>query len=76
VWTESDGGRRTRKDRSRRLGRLLASGPPRHFTFFGTPNFPPSWNVAPTDPLPAVRYDTKAGGRSLDVQCWGLVLTA
>ena len=41
-----------------------------------TPNFPPSWNVAPTDPLPAVRYDTKAGGRSLDVQCWGLVLTA
>jgi putative SOS response-associated peptidase YedK len=25
-----------------------------------TPNFPPSWNVAPTDSLPVVRYDTKA----------------
>src|SRR5271165_120814 len=21
------------------------------------PNFPPSWNVAPTDPLPVVRYE-------------------
>jgi putative SOS response-associated peptidase YedK len=31
-----------------------------------TPNFPPSWNVAPTDPLPVVRYDAKAGERSLD----------
>jgi putative SOS response-associated peptidase YedK len=29
-----------------------------------TPNFPPSWNVAPTDSLPVVRYDTKAGQRS------------
>jgi hypothetical protein len=26
-----------------------------------TPNFPPSWNVAPTDSLPVVRCDTKAG---------------
>ena len=25
-----------------------------------TPNFPPSWNVAPTDTLPVVRYDAKA----------------
>jgi putative SOS response-associated peptidase YedK len=38
-----------------------------------TPNFPPSWNVAPTDPLPVIRYDTKAGERSLDVLRWGLV---
>src|SRR5262250_2127610 len=38
-----------------------------------TPNFPPSWNVAPTDPVPVVRYDTKAGERSLDVLRWGLV---
>ena len=37
------------------------------------PNFPPSWNVAPTDPLPVVRYDPKAGERSLDVMRWGLV---
>ena len=31
------------------------------------PNFPPSWNVAPTHPLPVVRYDAKAGQRSLDL---------
>ena len=37
------------------------------------PNFPPSWNEAPTDPLPVVRYDTKAGERSLDVRRWDLV---
>ena len=24
-----------------------------------TPNFAASWNVAPTDPLPVVRYDAK-----------------
>jgi len=24
-----------------------------------TPNIAPSWNVAPTDPLPVVRYDAK-----------------
>jgi putative SOS response-associated peptidase YedK len=29
------------------------------------PNIAPSWNVAPTDPLPVVRYDPKAGERSL-----------
>jgi len=38
-----------------------------------TPNFPASWNVAPTDSLPVVRYDAKAGERSLDVLRWGLV---
>ena len=38
-----------------------------------TPNFPPSWNVAPTDPLSVVRYDVKAGERSLDVLRWGVV---
>src|SRR5713226_9049661 len=38
-----------------------------------TPNIEPSWNVAPTDPLPIVRYDVKAGERSLDVMRWGLV---
>jgi putative SOS response-associated peptidase YedK len=29
-----------------------------------TPNFPPSWNAAPTDLLPVVRYDRKAGERT------------
>jgi hypothetical protein len=38
-----------------------------------TPNVAPSWNVAPTDSIPVVRYDTKAGERSLDVMRWGLV---
>jgi putative SOS response-associated peptidase YedK len=37
------------------------------------PNFPPSWNIAPTDSLPVIRYDTKAGERSLDLLRWGLV---
>jgi putative SOS response-associated peptidase YedK len=37
------------------------------------PNFAASWNVAPTDPLPVVRYEAKAGERSLDVMRWGLV---
>jgi putative SOS response-associated peptidase YedK len=31
-----------------------------------TPNIRPSWNAAPTDPLPVVRYDARAGERSLD----------
>ena len=38
-----------------------------------TPNFAPSWNVAPTDPLPVVHYDVKAQERSLDVMRWGLI---
>jgi putative SOS response-associated peptidase YedK len=38
-----------------------------------SPNFPPSWNVAPTDPLPVVRYDVLDGQRSLEVMRWGLV---
>jgi len=29
--------------------------------------------VAPTDPLPVVRYDPRAGERSLDVMRWGLM---
>ena len=37
------------------------------------PNFPPSWNVAPTDSLPVVRYDAKARQRSLDMLPWGLI---
>jgi putative SOS response-associated peptidase YedK len=52
---------------------------------YPTPNFPPSWNVAPTDNLPIVRYDAKArpsgdhspegkaGHRTLDLMRWGLV---
>ena len=37
------------------------------------PNFPATWNVAPTDPLPVVRYNDKDHQRSLEVMRWGLV---
>jgi putative SOS response-associated peptidase YedK len=37
------------------------------------PNIAPSWNVAPTDPLPVVHYDAQEGARSLDVMRWGLI---
>src|SRR6266576_3790787 len=40
---------------------------------YPTPNFPPSWTIAPTDNLPIVRYDAKAGSRTLDLMRWGLV---
>ncbi|HEY3910159.1 MAG TPA: SOS response-associated peptidase [Stellaceae bacterium] len=43
--------------------------PPSH----PAPNVAASWNVAPTDPLPVVRYNGKTGERSLDVLRWGLV---
>jgi putative SOS response-associated peptidase YedK len=43
--------------------------PPEH----PTPNFPPSWNVAPTDNLPIIRYNAKTGSRTLDLMRWGLV---
>ena len=38
-----------------------------------TPNIPANWNAAPTEDLPVVRYDPRAGQRSLDVLRWGLV---
>ena len=38
-----------------------------------TPNFPPSWNAAPTDVLPVIRFDRRAGERSLDLLRWGLI---
>jgi putative SOS response-associated peptidase YedK len=37
------------------------------------PNFPPSWNVAPADSLPIVRYDRNVKQRSLDMLRWGLI---
>ena len=36
-----------------------------------TPNIAPSWNVAPTDPLPVDRFDLGASEGSLDVIRWG-----
>src|ERR1700730_11569553 len=40
---------------------------------YPTPNVAPSWNVAPTDNLPIVRYEAKARSRTLDLMRWGLV---
>jgi len=41
---------------------------------YPTPNsYAPSWNVAPTDNLPIVRYNPKEGSRTLDMMRWGLV---
>jgi putative SOS response-associated peptidase YedK len=41
---------------------------------YPTPNtYAPSWNVAPTDNLPIVRYKEKTGLRTLDLMRWGLV---
>ena len=38
-----------------------------------TPNIAPSWNVAPTDPLPIVRYDANDAQRSMEIMRWGLI---
>jgi len=44
---------------------------------FGTinplPNFPPSWNLAPTQQAPVVRRHPQTGHRHLDLLTWGLV---
>jgi putative SOS response-associated peptidase YedK len=40
---------------------------------YPAPNFAPSYNVAPTDNLPIVRYDAQAGSRTLDLMRWGLI---
>ncbi len=49
--------------------KLVFSVPPHR----PTPNIPANWNTAPTEDLPVVRYDAKAGERSLDPMRWGLV---
>jgi putative SOS response-associated peptidase YedK len=49
--------------------RLVFTIPPQR----PVPNFAPNWNVAPTDPLPVVRFDARDGERSLDVMRWGLI---
>jgi len=36
-------------------------------------NYPPRWNFAPTQTLPIVRFDDKAGHRTAEMMRWGLV---
>jgi putative SOS response-associated peptidase YedK len=40
---------------------------------YPAPNYAASWNVAPTDKLPIVRYNAKENHRTLDLMRWGLV---
>jgi putative SOS response-associated peptidase YedK len=59
-------------------GRYLLSRSPEEIArWFGTrnalPNFPARYNIAPTDPVLAVRFNRKSGERSLDTLRWGLV---
>jgi putative SOS response-associated peptidase YedK len=37
---------------------------------YPTPTFAPSWNVAPTDNLPIVRYDRRAGHPAERMTMW------
>ncbi|MFC7552498.1 SOS response-associated peptidase [Pseudoroseomonas wenyumeiae] len=58
-------------------GRFFAARPGRAGAIHGSdgraPNFPPSWNVAPTQDSPVVRYNAKDGARHMDLLRWGLV---
>ena len=49
--------------------KIAFSIPPDH----PAPNYAPSWNVAPTDKLPIVRYNPKTQARACDLMRWGLV---
>ena len=59
-------------------GRFAPYLPPEAIrAIFGTRNppvnFPPSWNVAPTDPALVIRRHPDTGERHLDVLRWGLI---
>jgi len=49
--------------------KLVFSVPPQ----WPTPNIPASWNVAPTDPRPVIRYDLRTGESRMDVMRSGLI---
>ena len=42
-------------------------------TLGAVPNFPPTWNMAPTQQAPVVRRHPETGERRLDLLRWGLV---
>ena len=56
-------------------GRYVIKTPPdlmrRTFGYAEQPNFPPRYNVAPTQPIPVVRIDN--GARSFALLRWGLI---
>jgi putative SOS response-associated peptidase YedK len=55
----------------------LSRSPEEIAKWFGTknpvPNYPARYNIAPTDPVLAVRFNRKTGERTLDALRWGLV---
>jgi putative SOS response-associated peptidase YedK len=59
-------------------GRFSVSLPPeevaRYFQITGgLPNFPPRYNMAPTQEAPVIRLNPETGKRQLDLLRWGLV---
>jgi putative SOS response-associated peptidase YedK len=56
---------------------LLSRSPDEIARWFGTrnalPNYPERYNIAPTDPVLTVRYNSKTNERTLDALRWGLV---
>ncbi|PLX38855.1 MAG: DUF159 family protein [Hyphomicrobiales bacterium] len=56
-------------------GRYTITEPPEtiraHFGYADTPNFPPRYNIAPTQPVPIVRLE--GGARHFALVRWGLV---
>lgn len=59
-------------------GRFSVSLPPdevaRYFQIRGPlPNFPPRYNLAPTQDAPVVRFNAEEGKRQLDLLRWGLI---
>ena len=56
-------------------GRFVISSPPvalrQMFGYVEQPNFPPRYNIAPTQPIPVVMLDN--GGRHFRLMRWGLV---
>src|SRR5690348_15834772 len=55
----------------------LSRSPEEIAKWFGTknpvPNYPARYNIAPTDPVLAVRFNRKTGERTLDHLHWGLI---
>ena len=56
--------------------RFAVTSPPeairRYFEYRNLPNFPPRYNIAPTQPIAAVRIDAQ-GSRELVLLRWGLI---
>lgn len=56
--------------------RFAVTSPPeairRYFEYRNLPNFPPRYNIAPTQPIAAVRIDA-SGSRELVLLRWGLI---